>query len=112
MRGDSSAARYVTVAAYEKAGGEVRRDLFEDDAYLADPAMVRSMAEAKMQRSKLAKTVAGEGWRWVEYRVAFEHADKKPFGEIQRVRQEPSKEQGKRIDGIKKRTAAAQAKLA
>ncbi|WP_287955606.1 ParB/RepB/Spo0J family partition protein [Achromobacter sp.] len=112
MRGDSPVARYVTVAAYEKAGGEVRRDLFEDDTYLADPEKARTMAEAKMQRSKLAKGVAGEGWLWVEYRVSFEHADKKPFGEIQRVRQEPSKEQAKRIDGLRKKIEAAQAKLA
>lgn len=112
MRGDSPVARYVTVAAYEKAGGEVRRDLFENDAYLADPEKVRSMADAKMQRSKLFKAVQAEGWLWVECRVAFEYADKKPFGEIQRVHQEPSKAQAKLIDGLQKKIEAARAKLA
>ncbi|PQZ67634.1 hypothetical protein CQ050_17370 [Achromobacter sp. MYb9] len=112
MRGDSPVARYVTVAAYEKAGGEVRRDLFENDAYLADPEKVRSMAEAKMQRSKLFKTVQAEGWLWVECRVSFEYADKKPFGEIQRVNQEPSKAQAKQIDGLQKKVEAARTKLA
>ncbi|WP_063588590.1 ParB/RepB/Spo0J family partition protein [Achromobacter ruhlandii] len=112
MRGDSPVARYVTVAAYEKAGGEVRRDLFENDAYLADPEKVRSMADAKMQRSKLFKAVQAEGWLWVECRVSFEYADKKSFGEIQRVLQEPSKAQAKQIDGLQKKTEAARKKLA
>lgn len=112
MRGDSPVARYVTVAAYEKAGGEVRRDLFENDAYLTDLEKVRSMADAKMQRSKLFKAVQAEGWLWVECRVSFEHADKKPFGEIQRVHREPSKSQAKQIDGLQKKIEAARAKLA
>ncbi|KAG1257976.1 hypothetical protein G6F65_015725 [Rhizopus arrhizus] len=111
MRGDSPVARYVTVAAYEKAGGEVRRDLFEDDAYLADPEKVRSMADAKMQRSKLFKAVQAEGWLWVECRVSFDYADKKPFGEIQRVHQEPNKAQAKQIEGLEKKIEAAQDKL-
>lgn len=112
MRGDSPVARYVTVAAYEKAGGEVRRDLFENDAYLADPEKVRSMADAKMQRSKLFKAVQAEGWLWVECRVSFEYADKKPFGEIKRAHQEPSKAQAKQIDGLQKKIEAARTKLA
>lgn len=111
LRGDSPAARYVTVAAYEKAGGEVRRDLFENDAYLVDLEMVRAMAEAKMQRSRLFKAVQGEGWLWLECRLSFEHADKKSFGEIQRVHQEPNKAQAKQIGGLQKKIDAAQAKL-
>jgi len=112
MRGDSPVARYVTVAAYEKAGGEVRRDLFENDAYLADPEKVRSMADAKMQRSKLFKAVQAEGWLWVECRLSFEYPDKKPFGEIQRTYQEPDKAQAKQLDGLQKKIDAARTKLA
>ncbi|WLW63599.1 ParB N-terminal domain-containing protein [Achromobacter aegrifaciens] len=112
MRGDSPVARYVTVAAYEKAGGEVRRDLFENDAYLADPEKVRGMAHVKMQRSKQFKAVQAEGWLWVECRVSFEYADKKSFGEIQRVHQDPSKAQAKQIDGLQKKMEAARTKLA
>lgn len=112
MRGDSPVARYVTVAAYEKAGGEVRRDLFENDAYLADLEKVRSMADAKMQRSKLFKAVQGEGSLWVECRLSFEHPDKKPFGEVQRTYQEPDKAQAKQLDGLQKKIDAARTKLA
>ena len=91
----------------EGNAGEVRRDLFENDVYLVDPEMVRVMAETKMQRSRLFKAVQGEGWLWLECRVAFEHADKKSFGEIQRVHQEPNKAQAKQIDGLQKKIDVA-----
>ncbi len=111
LRGDSAVARYVTVAAYERAGGGVRRDLFADDAYLDDPEKVRTMALAKMERSKLARVVAAEGWGWVECRVSFEHAARKPFGEIQRAHQEPDKAQAKQISALTKKRDDAQAKV-
>jgi ParB family chromosome partitioning protein len=112
MRGDSPVARYVTVPAYEKAGGEVRRDLFEDDAYLADPEMARTMALAKMQRSKLFKAVSAEGWLWVECRISLEYADRRPFGEIQRANLDPSKAQVKQIEALEKKKSTAHEKLA
>lgn len=110
LRADSAVARYVTVAAYEKAGGVVRRDLFEDDAYLDNPELVREMALAKMSRSKLARTVAGEGWGWVECRVSFDHAERKRLGEIQRVHQEPDKAQARQIAALQKKCADAESK--
>jgi ParB family chromosome partitioning protein len=45
--GPRSVARYVTLKAYEKAGGALRRDLFSDDdkkAYLLDPALLERLA--------------------------------------------------------------------
>ncbi|MFY3552517.1 ParB/RepB/Spo0J family partition protein [Achromobacter sp. LC458] len=111
MLGDSAVARYVTVAAYEKAGGEVRRDLFENDTYLADPDMARTMALAKMQRSKLFKAISTEGWLWVECRVSFAYDDKKQFGEIQRAHLDPSKAQAKQIEALEKKVSIAQEKL-
>ncbi|ODA19757.1 hypothetical protein A9G00_33815 [Achromobacter xylosoxidans] len=109
MRGDNKAARYVTVAAYEKAGGSVRRDLFEDNAYMDDPEKVRSMALAKMQRSKLAKSVAAEGWGWVDYTLSLDHNERKRFGEIQRSQLQPTKAQAKLLDSLGKKIEAAQA---
>ena len=58
-------ARYVTLAAYEKAGGAVRRDLFCDDhkkAYLLDAALLDKLAFEKLQRK--AKQIAAQvGWK-------------------------------------------------
>ncbi|WP_342066932.1 ParB/RepB/Spo0J family partition protein [Achromobacter kerstersii] len=100
IRSDSAAARYVTVAAYEKAGGDVRRDLFEDDVYLTDSEMVRSMVKAKMQRSKRNKAIEAEGWLWVDYQVSFTDQDKNNFGEIARVRREPTKDEAKSMKAL------------
>lgn len=112
LRGDSLVARYVTVAAYEKAGGNVRRDLFEDNTYLDDPEQVRAMAVQKMQRSKLAKAVAGEGWGWMEYRVELDYSDrKKLYGEIQQSNQEPTKAQAKLLNSLTKKIDDAEAKM-
>ncbi len=44
-------ARFVTLKAYEKAGGPLRRDLFSDDdrkAYLLDPTLLERLAADKL----------------------------------------------------------------
>lgn len=100
MRGDTAVARYVTVAAYEKAGGTVRRDLFAEkgkDAYLDNPDLIHQLAIEKMQRSKLAKEVATEGWGWVDYRVAFDYEDQRRFGRVERSYREPTKAEAKQL---------------
>ena len=58
--------RYVGLAAYEKAGGAVWRDLFVEDndgVRLEDRALVDSLATAKLAR-KVA-TIEKAGWGWV-----------------------------------------------
>ncbi|MBO9352867.1 hypothetical protein GG851_02590 [Bordetella petrii] len=105
MRGDSAVARYVTVAAYEKAGGAVRRDLFAqrgEDAYLDDPQKVAEMAVEKMQRSKLAKEVRGEGWGWVEYRVEVTPDELRRFGRVQEIERAPTKAEAKQLAKLEK----------
>ena len=65
-------ARFVTVKAYEKAGGPLRRDLFSDDdrkAYLLDPALLERLAADKL--GKRAKQLLSEGWKWVDIRPRF-----------------------------------------
>ncbi|OFS61827.1 hypothetical protein HMPREF3069_04890 [Achromobacter xylosoxidans] len=93
-------ARYLTVQAYEKAGGSVRRDLFtqgNEGVFLADPALAQTLAIEKMQRSKLAKALHGEGWAWIECRADLSHDEKRHYGEIGRVRREPNKKEAKQL---------------
>lgn len=61
--------RFVTVQAYEKAGGAVRRDLFsnDDEGWLTDAGLLRDLATTKLD--KLAEAVRKEGWSWVEVRA-------------------------------------------
>jgi ParB family chromosome partitioning protein len=60
-------ARFVTLAAYEEAGGSVRRDLFaqgEDGVFLLDADLLDRLTLEKLQQE--AEAVKAEGWKWVE----------------------------------------------
>ena len=60
-------ARFVTVAAYEAAGGAVQRDLFAEGdhgVFLLDSILLDRLAVEKLQAS--AEAVKAEGWKWVE----------------------------------------------
>lgn len=87
-------ARYVTLKAYEKAGGTLRRDLFSDDdrkAYLLDAALLDSLATDKLR--KKARQVAAEGWKWVDVRARYVFEEFVKFGELRKTRRVPSDEE-------------------
>ena len=63
----TSARRFVTVAAYEEAGGAVRRDLFaegDEGVFLLDAALLDHLGAEKLQAE--AEALKAEGWKWVE----------------------------------------------
>ncbi|VFR81101.1 putative plasmid stabilization protein [plant metagenome] len=105
MPATAAVARYLTVASYEKAGGNVRRDLFtqgNEGVFLEDPALAQSLGIEKMQRSKLAKALEAEGWAWVECRIELSYEEKRHYGEIGRVRREPNKKEAKQLSDLQK----------
>ena len=62
--------KYVTLKAYENAGGPLRRDLFasgDDGVFILDPELLNSLAITKLE--KAAKKVAAEGWKWTAIRI-------------------------------------------
>jgi ParB family chromosome partitioning protein len=61
MSTTSPAARFVTVAAYEAAGGTVHRDLFADDGagFILDPQLLDHLVAQRLQA--LADDVRAEG---------------------------------------------------
>lgn len=81
--------RFVGLAAYEEAGGSVRRDLFDDShsGTIVDTALLDRLVAGKL--AAVADSVRAEGWSWVlvepsmdrstlaEYRRAV--ADAKPL---------------------------------
>ncbi len=83
-------AIFVTVAAYEAAGGLLRRDLFSDDgkAYLQDAALLERLAVDKLQQP--AREVAAEGWKWVDVRARYVYEDYVRHGEVRRARRAPN----------------------
>ena len=57
--------RFVGLAAYEQAGGAIRRDLFAEDdegVYLADAALLERLVREKLELH--AEEVRTEGWAW------------------------------------------------
>lgn len=61
---DNRLARFVSVAAYKKAGGAVTADLFENTTYLNDLTLLGQLAKDKL--AEAAKAYEGKGWKWVE----------------------------------------------
>jgi ParB family chromosome partitioning protein len=66
IEADSKLARFVTVDAYQAAGGAVLRDLFDADStgWITDPALLNRLAAEKLERE--AESVRAQGWQWVE----------------------------------------------
>ncbi len=71
VRAADKRALFVSVDAYEEAGGTVMRDLFQGDdgGWLQDPALLDQLVAEKLQRD--AETVAAEGWKWIEVAPDF-----------------------------------------
>lgn len=59
-------AQFVGVKAYEKAGGSVIRDLFDDESegWLADADLLNKLAMEKLVRAQ--GELIADGWKWVE----------------------------------------------
>ncbi|MGE0675216.1 MAG: ParB/RepB/Spo0J family partition protein [Methylibium sp.] len=100
-------ARFVTVEAYEKAGGPLRRDLFSDDdrkAYLLDPALLATLAANKL--SKRAKQLLAAGWKWVDIRPRFVYDEYVKHGELRKPRRAPTPGEAQALDALDTRIAA------
>jgi ParB family chromosome partitioning protein len=68
--------KFVTLKAYEKAGGQVRRDLFAQDdegVFILDQDLLQTLALAKLE--KAADGLRKEGWKWVELRLEQDHSE-------------------------------------
>ncbi len=80
-------ARFVTVAAYEAAGGTLQRDLFAEGdhgVFLLDAALLDRLAMEKLTAQ--ADALKAEGWQWVE---AMRELDYEARGTFRQRRPEP-----------------------
>jgi len=69
---------FVTLTAYEKAGGTTRRDLFASDddgdgVFIDDVVLLESLVAKKLE--KTANRVRKEGWKWVEVLSSLDHEE-------------------------------------
>jgi ParB family chromosome partitioning protein len=74
---------FVSLDAYEAAGGFVRRDLFSDTrnaGYIGDAALLQQLATDRLM--VLAQDIAAEGWSFVETRVKRDHSELSAYGHL------------------------------
>ena len=65
---DNNQLAFVGREIYEAAGGTFKFDLFTDEGFLIEPAMLERLAREKLHA--LAQQVAeDEGWSWAEGRI-------------------------------------------
>jgi ParB family chromosome partitioning protein len=104
-------AVFVTLPAYEAAGGPLRRDLFSDDgkAYLQDAALLERLALDKLQPH--AREVAAEGWKWVDVRTRYVYEDYVRDGEVRRTRRTPSADEAARHAQLEAELEALHARM-
>jgi ParB family chromosome partitioning protein len=71
VRASDKRARFVGLAVYETAGGNVLRDLFEPDdgGWVEDIALLERLVADKLRAE--AETIAAEGWKWIEVSASF-----------------------------------------
>jgi ParB family chromosome partitioning protein len=89
-------AQFVGLAAYEAAGGVVRRDLFaeDDDEMLLDAALVRTLANTKLQEH--AEHLKAEGLPWVDTCLAFDYPVRAAYSRVQHSYRDPTEDEQRR----------------
>jgi ParB family chromosome partitioning protein len=90
-------AQFVGLVAYEAAGGVVRRDLFaedDDEATLLDAALVRTLANTKLQGH--AERLKAEGLPWVDTSLAFDYPVRAAYKRVQHTYRDPTEDEQRR----------------
>lgn len=78
-----SLVKFVTLEAYQEAGGTVSRDLFsegDEGVFIDDLTLLESLAARKLDEA--AEALRKEGWKWVEVRSSYDHDE---WSKCQRV---------------------------
>jgi ParB family transcriptional regulator, chromosome partitioning protein len=74
---DDKRAIFVEIAAYEKAGGVVTRDLFDadDGGWQQDTALLERLVDDRLKAE--AEKIRSEGWKWIRFATNFPHGHTK-----------------------------------
>lgn len=99
IRATDRRAVYVGLDAYEGAGGQITRDLFGSDAFLASPDLLDRLFAEKMD---MDAEMLGHGWKWAQtsedYYISYEVTEK--MDKIYPVEGELTEEQATRYDEL------------
>lgn len=99
-------AAFVGRAAYEKAGGEVARDLFSelDEGFVQDACLLERLALAKLER--IAAPLRDQGAHWTDILVRVEPSALAEYGKVRRARSVPTELQKAEIAELDEKMAA------
>jgi ParB family transcriptional regulator, chromosome partitioning protein len=76
ITGEDRRVRFVTLKAYEKAGGTVRRDLFsagDSGVFIDDAILLETLVAKKLDR--IAQKIRKEGWKWVQIVPSYDYSE-------------------------------------
>lgn len=97
----SRLVRFAGLAAYEAAGGYVRRDLFSDDenaGYIADAELLQRLVAQKLDAA--AEEVRAEGWGWIETRVERDYLELSRYGRLRPVQRPYTGDEQQQMDAL------------
>jgi ParB family transcriptional regulator, chromosome partitioning protein len=109
VRADDKRAVFVTVDAYEAAGGTILTDLFDDKlgGWLEDVPLLERLVAEKLRVG--AETIAGEGWKWIEVQPTFPYGHNHALAKIEGVLTDLTDEEQARIAALKAEYAKLEA---
>ena len=105
---NSNLVAFVTLEAYEAAGGYVRKDLFSDNAnagYIADAELLQRLAADKLL--SIAQAESAQGWQWVETRIRRDSSEIARHGRLSSTTRECTKKEKTELRALKKAADAA-----
>ena len=95
-------AVFIGIEAYEKAGGTIIRDLFDEEGgYLADAALLNRLVREKLQTA--AESVIAEGWKWVEVAPEFDYSRTSSMATLDTVPKELTAEDQQKLEALQER---------
>ena len=100
VEADDARAVFVTLDGYKAAGGNILRDLFDEDheGYLTDSALLDRLVTQKLANE--AASVLAEGWKWVETTPHLDYETRSRFGKIHAEQQPLTDEQQQELDRL------------
>lgn len=93
-------ARFVGAKAYEKAGGQIRRDLFdrEQSGYFTDRAMLERLAREKLDAA--AAEALADGATWADVIEQYDSSASSDYVRTTQVRKLPTAKQKAKLDAL------------
>ncbi|WP_455707646.1 DNA-binding protein [Mesorhizobium sp. ORM8.1] len=100
VRASDKRAVFVGLDAYEAAGGQVLRDLFQSDdgGWLQDVPVLDRLVIEKLQI--LAAEIANEGWKWIEVAVSFPYGAANGLRELEGTPVDLTEEEQTTLDAL------------